>query len=186
MRWVPLLGLAVLLAACVEPEGPEGDGTPSASSSASSAPPISHGNPPGFAVQQGHAHGSNHSIDMDVSWRACEAGFCANATARNNGTQAVQVSAICVPPWQERMARDGQPVQHQEPRAYCAAYGVKDFAPGEQAQADLTWDQRLWDDGQASPAPEGSYTWTIVFWWEDAQHQRQEASADVHLVVGET
>lgn len=185
MRALAAIALAVLLSGCVlvkEDTGDEGDqaGDP--------MPTGGNGGPgQGFAPQQGTAHGSNHGIELDVAWRACEAGFCANATATNRGDVPVSISNICVPPWAERMRKDGQEVQHQEGRAYCAAYGVRDFEPGEKAYADFTWDQRIWDGVESQPAPQGAYRWTIAFWWQDqATQERREVTADIDLVVGET
>jgi hypothetical protein len=175
------LAAVLLLAGCVEPEG----GGPSSTDSATPGPGGHGGN--GFAVQQGTAHGSNHSIDVDVRWRACEAGFCANATARNNGTATVRISSICVSPWTDRMAHDDKPVEHREPQVTCLAYGRTDFVPGAVAYGNFSWDGRLHDEDQAESAPEGSYTWAIVFWWEASDGaEKQEASADIHFVIGET
>jgi hypothetical protein len=176
MKGLLAIALAVLLSGCLVEEDPQDDDAGDTG-----------GPGPDFAPQQGTAHGSNAGIDVDVVWRACDAGFCANATATNQGTRTVKVSNICVPPWTERMTKDGEEVQHQEGRAYCAAYGVRDFAPGDVAFANFTWDQRVWDDEAASDAPEGSYTWAIAFWWEDPQSgTRPEAVASIQLVVGET
>lgn len=184
MQRLLALGIALLLSGCVlvEDDGGEGDG--------GDAPELTAPGGPGqgFAPQQGAANGSRDGIHVDVRWRACEAGFCANATATNHGATTVRISSICQSPWEDRMEHDGQPVQHREGLATCAAYGRDDFGPGAKAYANLTWDQRLHaDDGSSRPAPEGAYTWSIVFWWEDkATQARAEAVADVHLIVGET
>lgn len=185
---VSAVAVAMLLAGClVEKETPGGqdDGDGLDDGTTSSAPGGPGG--PGFAVQQGTAHGSNQGIEVDVRWRACEAGFCANATATNNGDATVQVSSICESPWTDRMRRDGQDVAHREPMVTCAAYGREAFGPGDVAHANLTWDQRVWVDDHYEDAPEGAYTWSIVYWWDDAQGgQRQEAVAAIQLIVGET
>lgn len=186
MRALLAIALAVLLSGCVlveEDDGAGGDAGDQPRPTASGGP----GPGPGFAAQQGSANGSRDGIHLDVHWRACEAGFCGNATVTNRGAEPVSISSICVPPWEERMMRDGKPVQHQEGRAYCAAYGVRDFAPGEALHANFTWDRRLWTDGTPRPATEGAYTWSIVFWWQPQEGQpRREAKADIPLVVGET
>ena len=184
-----LLALALtlaLVAGCTEP-GPRdaASGTETPSPTRSTTATTTGGN--GFAVQQGTAHGSSHGIDIDVAWRACDKGFCANATATNRGTQTVKVSSICVPPWDERMAHDGEAVSHRPPQVYCQAFGRADFAPGHELQRDVSWDGKLYEGETPSDAPEGSYTWSIVFWWDDGQGgARQEAVADIQLVVGET
>ena len=180
--------LTAALAGCVVEEDPGGDGpapTGGSTSTPTTSPP---GGGQGFAPQQGTAHGEHAGIEVHVRWEACEAGFCANATATNNGTATVQVSSICQSPWTDRMARDGQPVRHREDQAMCLAYGRAPFAPGDTRHADLSWDATVHPDGDAKgePAPEGAYTWSIVFWWEDAAGTRSEAAADIHLIIGET
>ncbi len=188
MRVLIALALTVaLLAGCVDPEPRDAaTGTPTPTHSESTNPPGTGGNN-GFAVQQGTAHGSNQGIEVDVTWRACEEGFCANATATNRGTATVQVSSICEPPWTERMTHDGEEVAHKEPEAHCLAFGRMPFAPGDSRQRDFTWDGQLHDQAVPYDAPEGSYTWTLAFWWDDGQGSaRQEAAADIHLVIGET
>lgn len=175
--------LAALLSGCVlvEKEDDAGDDPVPGGG-------FTHGPGPGFAPQQGTAHGSNGGIDVNVTWEACDAGFCANATATNRGSQTVRISSICESPWTDRMTHDGEAVAHREPQFTCLAYGRADFAPGATSQANFTWDGRIHEDGGASrPAPEGAYTWSIVFWWDDgAGGARQEAAADIQLVVGET
>lgn len=185
VRILLTLALALaLVAGCTQPEprdAASGTNTPAP------APSTTTSGNNGFAVQQGTAHGSNRGIDVDVSWRACDKGFCANATATNRGSETVKVSSICVPPWDERMAHDGQAVSHRPPQVYCQAFGRVDFGPGHQMQRDFTWDGKLYDGETASAAPEGSYTWSLVFWWDDGQGgARQEAVADVQLIIGET
>lgn len=172
MKGLLAVALAMLLSGCIVEKDPSGPNDPDE----------------GFAPQQGTAHGSANGIDIDVVWRACEAGFCANATATNNGSQTVQVSSICESPWTDRMTRDSEAVAHREGRAICLAYGRAPFAPGDEAQANFTWDGRLHADGSPPrPAPEGTYTWSIAFWWDDgAGGARQEAVTDIQLVVGET
>lgn len=192
MRVLVTILVFALLPGCAEvPADCDGDccdGTgcadPSLSATATSG---GGGGGNGFAIQQGTAHGSKQGIDVDVTWKACDAGFCANATATNNGGSTVQVSSICESPWTDRMAHDGKPVEHREPQFTCLAYGRAPFAPGDSRQANFTWDGQLHDDDPAVWAPEGAYTWTIAFWWDDADGgARQEAAADVHLIVGET
>jgi hypothetical protein len=184
MKRLWAFALAVLLSGCLveeDPDGSEGTGTPS--------PSDGPGGPgQGFAPQQGTAHGSSNGIDVDVVWRACDEGFCAAATATNNGSETVKISSICEPPWTDRMSRDGEPVAHREGQAMCLAYGRADFGPGDSRQADFTWDGRVHQDGGTStPAPEGAYTWTIAFWWDDADGgARKEATADIQIIIGET
>ncbi len=168
---------AILVAGCAMPK----DGT------SSSPPTSSPGN--GFAPQQGTAHGSTEGVDLDVTWRACEDGFCAHATATNRGASAVQISSICESPWSERMTRDGETVNPHQSMAMCLAYGRRAFAPGESLQTNFTWDGKLWSGSpeKASPAPDGSYTWTLAFWFEASEGgPRRESAADVHLIIGET
>ena len=185
MRLLLTLAALALLAGCVEPDPAEdGDTTgPPTTSPPTTSPP---GGGQGFAPQQGTAHGSANGIDLDVTWRACEAGYCANATATNRGSATVQVSSICVEPWADRMAdEDGQPVKHQEDRAVCLAYGRAPFAPGDVAQHDFTWDGQVHDQDKPRDAPAGQYTWTLVFWYEANEGgERLETTADVHLLVG--
>jgi hypothetical protein len=183
MQRLLALALAFLLAGCVveedDGEDSDGDGTSGGTSTT--------GGGGGFAPQQGTAHGSNSGIDVDVTWRTCDEGFCASATATNRGTQTVQVSSICESSWTDRMAHDGAPVAHREPSYVCQAYGREPFGPGASAEASFTWDGQLHDTGEATPAPEGEYTWTLAFWWDDgAGGPRQEAAADVELRMGET
>ena len=185
MRVLLALAIAALMAGCAEPEPAEDGGQGGQSSSTTTGPP-SNGGGQGFAVQQGTAHGSNQGIDVDVTWRACEAGYCANATATNNGPATVKVSSICEPQWVERMADDdGDAVQHQAPQYMCLAYGRADFEPGDKAYGNFTWDGQLHDTDPPRAAPAGGYTWTLAFWWDDGDGgSRQEAAADVHVLVG--
>ena len=190
MRALPPLLVALLLplAGCVVEEDPDAGGgseTDGPTGTPTTRPP---GGGQGFAPQQGTVRNATHGIELVAVWEACEEGFCANVTATNKGTSAVQVSSICESPWTDRMRRDGEEVRHREAMAMCAAYGRRPFAPGETMQADFTWDVRLWDDaGKSQAAPQGAYTWTLALWWDDAQGgPRKESPVDIQLIVGET
>lgn len=179
MRWLVTL-IVLALAGCADPPADPLPGTSSSSSTSS-------GGHQGFAPQQGTAHGETQGIELDVTWRACEAGFCANATARNNGSQTVQISSICVTPWEDRMSRDGEPVQHRPAQAVCLAYGRAPFAPGDVAHENFTWNGHLYSEGneEGSPAPAGAYDWTFVFWWEQQEGgSRMQVEAEAQVLVG--
>ncbi len=128
-------------------------------------------------------------IGLVGSIRECDAGWCFNATATNEGSTAVHVSSICVPPFSESMTRDGEAIAHKEPMFYCAAFGTEPMAPGESRSVEFTWDQTVWDDeaGQTKPAPEGNYAWSVHF---EAYEQsdgggRHKATITDTITVGE-
>lgn len=130
---------------------------------------------------------SANGVDVAVTWRTCEQGYCAHAVATNTGTTTYKVSTICEEPWHDRMTRGDREVAHREPMAVCAAYGRADFAPHDTSAADVVWDGQLYDEArqELAPAPAGQYTWTLVFWYEAQEGgPRLETTADIHLTVG--
>lgn len=183
------LVLSMLVAGCtMAPDGgTDGSGTSGPTSPAPPNPPPSD---PGFAPQQGSASNTTLGIRLDATWTTCEDGFCANVTARNAGDRTYQVSSICESPWDDRMARDGEPVRHRPAQAVCLAYGRAPFAPGDEAATDFVWDGQLWHDDEgerAQPAPMGSYQWTLVYWFEEQEGgPRLESTVTLDLVVGPT
>jgi hypothetical protein len=142
---VALALAALLIAGCTSPEGgaPDGD-APGASTSDSDT----HPDFPGMVLE----------ATFDPATRTI------HAEARNEGDRTYRVQAMCVGPWRESM-RDasGDEVQPREPRAYCAAFGLGPFPPGETSTHDLTWDGRLWDGNRMVAAPEGDYRWSVQF-----------------------
>ncbi len=91
-------------------------------------------------------------------------GYEIAATATNSGATTYRVQAMCVPPWTESMTIAGESVQHQEPRRYCAAFGLGDFAPGDEIPYNTAWNMTLWhDDGTLQDAPPGTYSWRLHF-----------------------
>ncbi len=187
------LGMKALLLACVVLlAGCAGANQPSSSTSeTSSSSSLSNTNPPGFAVQSGHSEGEDGTAPgllVVADMRVCEAGFCIHATANNSGPATYQVSNICVPPWSDTMTRDGKTVQHKEPMASCMAFGTGPMAPGTVLHANFTWDQTVWENGKAEPAPQGMYEWTITFTAYEGTggDGRHDIRATVHVIVGET
>lgn len=195
---------ALLLAGCTvanqDPTPPTGtSGTPGTSGGTTShgttPPPTS--TPPtsgpgqGFAPQTGHDEASDPAapgLTVKADLRPCDAGFCVDAVAHNAGPNTYHASSVCVPPWSEEMTSAGSRVEKDEPRAYCAAFGTSPMAPGATLEGNFTWDQRLWDDGTASPAPPGSYEWSITFTAFDGDMGEgvHRLTVSFTVIVGET
>lgn len=177
MRIIALMLLLAGLAGCADPmtDGLPGDG---------GADP-GHG----FAPQQGSGQDVQGPLQLVVELRDCDAGYCLYATATNHGPRSYWVSNLCVPPHSEHMERDGQDVYPREPRAYCAAFGVREWTAGEAIAFNYTWDGKLWKDGGGGgedsgrvPAEPGAYQWTLKF----HAYDDEDGSAAVILSVTHT
>ena len=88
-----------------------------------------------------------------------------DAKAHNQGPHTFKVSSICSPSWFEDMSDRGGRVPHREGMAYCEAFGLRDFKPGERIPFAATWNGTLWDSKAAryESAPAGNYTWRVAF-----------------------
>lgn len=148
--WSLAVAACLLLAGCAEPDA--GDEGPDDGAG-------------GFAPQHHHAEAARAGLRAEGDLVPCDGGFCVDARAWNDGETTYHVSSVCVPPWTERMTRDGETVQHREPMAYCAAFGTQPFPPGDEDVVNVTWDGRVWDDGdqRMEPAPPGAYVWSLTF-----------------------
>lgn len=102
----------------------------------------------------GRLHGSGPSLRIE-------------AAANNMGERAYRIpDGTCQKPWSESMAGpSGQAVQHRQPAATCAAFGLKELAARDFVATALTWDGTVWDAtaGRFVAAPSGSYVWTVAF-----------------------
>lgn len=133
-------------------------------------PPANGGNGggAGFAPQTGHDEATDATapgLKVVGDLRTCDAGYCVDAVATNEGPRTYRVSSICIPPWMESMQKDGKDVQKEEPRAYCMAFGTSPMEPGSRIEANFTWDQNVWnaETEKLEPAAQGGYDWTITF-----------------------
>ncbi len=144
----------------------------------------------GVAPQQGLEEDVGGDLHLRGVMRACEAGFCVEATASIEGLDSYYVSNICVPPHGDAMERDGSPVQHREPMAYCAAFGLREWTRDEQIDFNYTWDGQIWDDakGELVAAEDGAYQWTILFhaWDSPDGGKRTTLAITFTVVIGET
>ncbi len=181
MRIIALLLMAAALGGCIDPDA---EGLPDNGAGHGSDPG------PGFAPQQGHAEDTQGDLNLQSWLKACEAGFCIDLTATNEGSKPYYVSNICVPPHDEQMTRDGETVYPREPRAYCAAWGVRAWEAGEDIDFSYEWDGKLWDDasGKMVPAPEGAYQWTIQFhaYGGSGGEDRVTLAVTHTVIIGET
>ncbi len=182
---VVLLLASVAFAGCASPNGlPDELPQDGGSTDNSSAPA------PGFAPQQGFQEDIEGDLHLASWFAACDAGYCINATATNEGSTSYHVSNICVPPHDDRMERDGERVEPREPRFYCQAFGLREWTAGEDIEFAYTWDGKLWDDerGQMVAAPEGAYQWTILFHAYDQQDGGDKITLEVThtVIIGET
>ncbi len=151
MRSALLVAVAVLMAGCIQ------------GGSSGSEPGSQLGASPESSVTS-----PDGAVSLRGSVVPCDAGFCLNATATNEGTQAVHISNMCVPPFRESMHRGDAQVQHREPIFHCAAFGTEPLEPGAQRHYESTWDGRLWNEGYED-APAGTYTWKLTFqYWSQA------------------
>lgn len=191
-----VLFVALAVAGCTAPDDADGpDGTDGASTTTSQTtsggtetPAPSGSSTVSFTTTEGPGHdlglqanGTMHPCGADSP----DAGDrCFFVQAENVGEEPFNVSNICVPPWLDAMARDGEPVQPREPIAYCAAFGTRPVAPGETVHGRFTWDERLWDDGDArsEDAPSGTYDWTatLTYYWNE---QTFSANLTVQVTV---
>lgn len=161
-------------------------GTLSTTSSSSSASTTSAAPAPGVTLTGQHQEDSSTDAgfpglmvagQLDVSGNVAHL----EASASNFGQRTYRVSSICVAPWSDGMQRGGNDVQHRQPMAVCAAFGLRDFAPGESIPFSATWNGTLWTDGQGyGPAPAGTYTWSATF---DVYSGGDGASFDDHAAL---
>ncbi len=188
MKLLPWLLLTALMAAgCAQtPVDPDGSPAPPATPS----PGTGTQPGPGFAPQQGFDEDINGDLHLIGTMDVCEDGYCVEATASIEGVRSYYVSNRCVPPHDDSMERDGVAVQHREPTAYCAAFGLREWTPGEPISFHDTWDAQVWDDeaGQLAAAAQGAYQWTLQFHAWDAPDGGELRSLAVTftVVVGET
>ena len=84
-------------------------------------------------------------------------------SANNFGERTYKVSSICVQPWSEAMQGPSGTAQHRQPVATCAAFGLREFPPGESLPFSATWNGTLWTEDGYAPAPAGTYTWSATF-----------------------
>lgn len=186
MRLLLLLAIPFLLAGCTD------TGAPSDTLPTDPGPsePSQPGN--GFAPQTGHQEESNDHVSLvgDLYAEGCAEMFCIDAVATNEGSEPVYISNICVSPWSETMADEHGDVQKTEPYAVCLAWGVRAMEPGEQVEANFTWDGRLWDSDaeEYRDAPQGSYTWSIHFdhYGDDGGGDRDRLTIDFPVIIGPT
>lgn len=143
----------------------------------------------GFAPQEGNQGASDDRASLSGQFSTCDAGFCIDAVATNEG-EPIYVSDICVTPWTESMAQGGKAVQKSEPMAVCMAFGVRPMETNEQLEANFTWDGRLWDDDAQAykDAPEGDYVWSIQFTYYTGSNGegRNQLELDFPVVIGAT
>ncbi len=88
------------------------------------------------------------------------------AEARNEGDRTYRIQAICVPPWMDEVKdAAGRRVEAREPQAYCMAFGLGPFSPGDRIPFNATWDGQIRnpETGNLETAPAGDYTWSAVF-----------------------
>lgn len=175
MRIMMATILALALAGCMDPEAIDDAGSQ----------PV-----PGIAPQEGHAEDTQGDLHLSAVLSTCDAGFCINATASNEGSDPAYVSNICQPPHHDSMARDGESVQPREPRYYCQAFGLGAWEPNEQIEFGYEWDGRLWDDDQGKmvEAPQGAYQWSIHFRAYDSESggDHTDLSVTFTVVIGPT
>lgn len=158
--------LVVLFSLCVEPSDST-DPTFQDKTARSDAVPgvVLHGNLTNLA-------GEHHAV----------------VTAQNEGPHTYRVSNICTPPWQEEL-RDPQGAEFnkEEPRAYCEAFGLRDFKPQEALQYDTWWNETRWknkEGGRIVSAGEGTYSWKILLdVWETNDSSRHNVPIEFHIHV---
>lgn len=111
------------------------------------------------------AHPKDPAMTLAGNMTTCPDGVCVRAIATNSGSKTYHASSVCVTPWTEEMQRAGSAVQHREPMAYCAAFGLSPFPPGATQTYEASWNMTLWRDSTSSyaPAPAGTYSWRIGF-----------------------
>lgn len=186
-RFVALL-LTVLVAGCTtgdDPEPPNADpnGPPetfpptNTTAPTTSSPTATYASSPTSSPTPGVTVSAQHQEDsalhddfpgLSVAGQLDVTGNVAHfeAAASNMGQRTYRVSSVCVQPWDENLLGPDGDVSHREPMATCAAFGLRDFAPGESIPFSSEWNGTLWsnEDGEGfDPAPDGTYTWTARF-----------------------
>lgn len=179
MRWIALLLALTALAGCTAPDdGTLPEGSLPTDPNADTSEPAN-----GFAPQTGQGEDVDGDLALVATLRQCDAGFCIDAVATNEGSEPAYVSNICVTPHGERLEENGDVVQHREPYAVCQAWGVREWAANEQIPFELEWDGTLWNDEaqKYEPAPDGTaYEWFATF----TAYRDQDGGAPVQLEVG--
>lgn len=116
----------------------------------------------GFAPQGTQIETYEDDISLVGNYDACEAGWCLDLVATNEGSTTYHVDAICANPFSDSMEQDGKTVQHRELTAQCAAFGTEPFAPGAMLSWQFTWDGQIYTENHPSPA-NGDYQWSGHF-----------------------
>lgn len=86
-----------------------------------------------------------------------------DAAARNSGDHTYRVRSICREAWSESMSGPSGRVYPREPMAYCEAFGLRSFPPGDRIPFAPSWNGTLWDAEASVRAPAGAYEWRLTF-----------------------
>lgn len=141
----------------------------------------------GFAPQGTQIENATGDLSLVGVFDTCDAGYCMNLTATNEGSNTWHVETGCTIPFRDRMEQEGEFVAHREPHAHCLAFGTTPFGPGESISKEFVWDGHVWDDDTSTPG-NGAYQWTgsFVAYEESMGGERQELTVTFTVVLGAT
>lgn len=186
MKWIlalALVALVALLAGCTD----DAQRLPPGSSDDTSQPTGE-----GFApIGQQKSAGNLDTPGVEVSGTmdTCEAGFCIDATASNDGPDSYHTTHGNPDSWSDRLEKDGKVVTHRESGISMPAFSDEAFEPGDVEHVSLAWDGRIeGSDGRMQAAPDGAYTWVLVFHYYDepAAEGRHTIEVAFDVIVGES
>lgn len=174
---VTLLLVAVWFAGCTAelPEPTSSESAPAPTTKATATTPKSTASTTdaktGIVVEVIHSPAGEGEHVLDVE-------------ARNEGDESVNISSICHPVF-EHEVKQGNKRVWPEGQAYCMAYGVKPFAPGESVNARFYWNETTWDEstGKESNAGPGTYAWNGIFYYQEGEAGFINRTATVTVTI---
>jgi hypothetical protein len=147
-------------------QAPTGTVTPPATNSSSSATAAPSGRF-GPHDQEGSATDPDFSgLMVGGQLTGSGAAVRVEATANNVGERSYRVPSGCGTPWHESMTGPaGSAATPRPPPAACPSPTYADLAAHDYLSHTFEWNGTLWDaaSGTYVPAPEGTYSWHVVF-----------------------
>ena len=147
-------------------QAPTGTVTPPVTNSSSSSTTAAAGDRFGAHDQEDSATNPSFSgLMVGGHLTGSGAAVRVEATANNVGERTYRVPSGCGTPWRESMTGPAGAVSPHSPPAACPSPTYADLASHDYLSHTFEWNGTLWDaaSGTYAPAPEGTYTWHVVF-----------------------